>query len=559
MDENKTQRYRKRLQEMKNEVENESWLAHWKDISDFILPRHGRYLFTDKQNEQEGKKKNSKIINNTAGKALRIFASGMQSGMTSPSRPWFRISTEDKALMEYEPVKEWLHSVRDLMLAVYQRSNFYGSTYHIYKELGAFCTASMFIEEDLEQVIRCRPMTIGEYYLGLNSKYRVDKLYRQFSYTTEQMVEEFGEENVSSMVKDAYKNGDMKLRWEVVHCVQPNLEYRSGSKNPKNMLFESVYYEPKADPDKILRRGGYKDQPFVGLRWETTGTGTYGDGIGMSVLGDVKQLQKMEEDKLDALRKMVKPPMNAPSAMKGKGGTIIAGGVNYIDVQQGQQGFTPTLQVNPDLQNIAFEIDRVEQRIRNEYFNDLFLAVINEEKKMTAFEVAKRYEEKMIVLAPALEKSQNEFLDPVNARLFSIMYDLGMIPPMPKELENVPLKIEYTSLLSQAQKLVEVGAVEQTANFVGALAPIFPEIVDKFDADQAVDMYGEAVGVMPKIIRSDDVVAEIRAERQKQQQAAQMAAMAQPAKDATTAMKNMSETSMDENTALQQLMEGMRG
>jgi hypothetical protein len=47
----------------------------------------------------------------------------------------------------------------------------------------------------------------------------------------------------------------------------------------------------------------------------------------------------------------------------------------------------------------------------------------------------------------------------------------------------MPLKIEYISLVAQAQKMVNISSIERMTAFVGNLAGVFPEVADKFDAD----------------------------------------------------------------------------
>jgi Bacteriophage head to tail connecting protein len=59
---------------------------------------------------------------------------------------------------------------------------------------------------------------------------------------------------------------------------------------------------------------------------------------------------------------------------------------------------------------------------------------------------------------------------------------------------------------------------------VGNLAGLKPEVLDKIDMDQAIDDYGQMYGVNPEIIIPDDVVAQARAARAKQQAAMQSAA-----------------------------------
>ena len=59
-----------------------------------------------------------------------------------------------------------------------------------------------------------------------------------------------------------------------------------------------------------------------------------------------------------------------------------------------------------------------------------------------------------------------------------------------------------------------------------------PDVLDKFDADEAVDQYADMVGAPPSIIVADDKVKaarEARAQRQEAMQNAEMAAQMAPA------------------------------
>lgn len=547
----KTDRFRKKLKQLREE--QHTWRPHWQEISEYMMPMKGKYLLSESQDTyaNDGAKKHQKIINGSANDALRIIAAGLQGGLTSPSRPWFALTMNDENLAEFQPVREWLHNVRSILMTIFSRSNFYGSIHSMYKELAAFGTGAMLIEEDFESVIRARPFTIGEYMTALDSKYRARTLYRQFAMTADQMIEAYGIEAVSDQIKSCYDNGNGEKRFEVVQAIEPNGLLNPYRKDFQGKQFISAHFELNNDPDKMLRLSGYNEMPFVVARWDVNGVDVYGTAPGMDALGDVKMLQKMEEKKLKALDKMVDPPMNAPSSMKGKGATVIAGGVNYLDALQGGQTFAPAYQVNPNMQQIGFEIERVEQRIKKFFFNDLFLSIIMNEKNMTATEVAKRYDEKMMVLGAVIERLQSEMLDPVIDRVFNIADRLNLLPPPPKEIEGLEIKVEYISLLAQAQKMVGTTAIEQTAAFVGNLAAVSPDVIDKFDFDEAVDQYAGMVGVPPKMIRSDDAVAEIRAQRAQAQAQAQMQEqIAQSVQGA----KIMSETKVGNNSALDALL-----
>ena len=554
VDVNTTEKYRRRLKQLKND--RQSWGVHWKDIVDFMMPRRGRYLSSDTEKSNDGAKKHGSIVNGSASDALRTIAAGLQGGLTSPSRPWFAISINDEQIMELAQVREWCHDTRNLMLEVLAKSNFYGAIHSVYEELAGFGTSGMLIEEDLKKVIRCRPFTIGEYYLALDNHFEVAALYRQFAMTARQLVEEFGIDNVTEAVKNSLQSSQGEKTYEVVHVIEKNDGLTPGKADQRGMEFSSIYFEVQADTDKFLRQKGYKSKPFVAPRWYVNGVDTYGASPGMDALGDVKMLQKMETKKLKALDKMVDPPMNAPSNMKGKGGTVIAGGVNYVDIAQGQQGFTPAYQINPDFQKISIEIDRVEQRIKRFFFNDLFLAIINTDKQATAYEISKKYEEKMVVLGPILERLQSELLGPVIERVYAIVEELGILPIAPQELQGREIKIEFIGLLAQAQKLVGTTGIEQVAGFVANMAALSPSAIDKFDADEAIDQYADMVGIPPKLIRSDDVVAQIRDGKAKMQ--AQAQAQMQQASNIQNA-KTLSETPVGTDSMLDVLGKTMKG
>ena len=111
----------------------------------------------------------------------------------------------------------------------------------------------------------------------------------------------------------------------------------------------------------------------------------------------------------------------------------------------------------------------------------------------------------------------------------------GALPEPPQEIQGERMKVEYTSLLAQTQKMLGLQPIETFLGFVGQAATLNPDALDKVDFDEMVDEYGEATGVPPKIVVSNDTVAAIREARAKQameQQQMEMGlAMAQGAKD----------------------------
>lgn len=549
----------RRLSQLKNE-RDKGWLPLWRDISDHIAPDMGRWNTSD---VNDGKRRDQLIINSTGRSALKILASGMFSGMTSPSRPWFKLATPDAALMEFGPVKSWLHQAELAMQDVFARSNLYNVLPTLYAEQGAFGVGAIACMPDDDEFIRFYNFTAGSYMAATSARQQVDTLYREFKMTARQMEQQFGKEALSSTVQTLLStNPDAWV--DVCHAVEPNDSRIVTRDDSRNMPIRSVYWEKSGDQDKMLRESGFKSSPIMVPRWDVNGENVYGSGPGSVALGDTKALQLMEKRKAQMLEKGVNPPMGAPGSLRGQRASILPGDITYIDQNAVGQGFAPLYQIDASWYGaLRAEIMAHEERINSAFFVDLFLMISSMDDVRTATEIAARKEEKMLMLGPVLERMNDELLDPLIDRVFSLMMEQSaprwagllpgnpMLPPPPKELAGMDLNVEYVSILAQAQKALGVAGIERAIGFAGNLAGISPDIVDKIDFDQAVDEYAAMLGVPPTIIRSDDDVAQMRQARAQAQQ--QQAAMEQMSAGIQGA-KLLSETDVSGDNALTALV-----
>lgn len=552
MAETAVERLNKKRIALFNERETE-WDAHWKELQQYIQPRLGRF---DLSETNRGKRLQGSIIDATAQRALRVLRSGMASGVSSPARPWFRLVTPDPEMMEFGPVKVWLYEVENRMRMIFSGSNVYQVLPMIYEEVGLFGTSVAFWLDDFNKVINGLPVTVGEYACAVGPGQTIDTVYRRYKPTVEQIVGFFSEpgDNIPPSVTQAYDRGDYYKRFPVYHAIEPRAVRDPGKLDKLNKAWKSVYWTDGVV--RPIREGGFDDKPFTATRWDVTGVDTYGRSPGMEALGDSRQIQLQERRKAQFIEKMVSPPMVANGVVKNGFATVLAGGVTHMDGQSGaRSGFEPAYQVNPQGYNALLQdMGEVRQRINSAFYADLFLMVSNMPmggEKATATEIAVRQEEKMLTLGPVLERVHGELLNPLVDRAFSAMLKAGLVPLPPPELFGVDLRVDYISVLAQAQKAVATTGVERLVGFVTTLAQGYPNVLDKFDAEQAVDEYGDMLGVPPRIVRSDDDVGVLRQQRQQQEQALQAAAAVQ--QGAETA-KTLSETDMSEGNALAAMM-----
>jgi len=565
---------RKHFNLLRGQLENEvaSFRPHWRELSDYIFPRRSRF-FTADVNRGDRRSRNIKDITPTL--AARTLRSGMMSGITSPARPWFRLTTPDPELAEFGSVKEWLNIVGQRMSNGFLRSNLYNMLPTTYGDIGVFGTSALLIEEDFNNLIHTYQFPIGSYMIGNDSRLKVNTFFREFRMSVSQLVEKFGRttetgapdwSKFSTQVKSLWDSGQTQQWIDVCHVIEPNPDYDPKKHAAKFKKFRSVYYESGTaagsqtsymnpdNEDRYLSESGYDYFPVLCPRWEVVGEDIYGTNCpGMESLGDNMQLQLGEKRALQALEKMINPPMTAPTSLRNSKASILPSDITYVDTREGQQGFRPAHEVNFRLEALESKQAQVRNRINEAFFVNLFLMLANSDRRqITAREIEERHEEKLLALGPVLEQLNQDLLDPLIDNTFEIMVRQGLVPEPPQELAGMKLKVEYISVMAQAQKLVGIAGIERFAGFAANVASSNPEILDKIDTDQLIDVYADLTSIPPGIVRTDEDVEALRASRAKAQQAQAMSEMVQKSAGAA---RDLSQADMSGDNALTRLLQ----
>lgn len=533
-------------------LERQSFITHYEDLSDFVLPRRGRFQTSDRN---RGEKRHQNIINSRATQALRIARAGLVAGTMSPSRPWFSLETTNPEFMENQRVKVWLHKQEELLRSIFNESNFYNMAPQMIGELLLFGTGCMTQVDDFQDVARFYTHTAGSYMIGQDHRYVVNTLVREQEMTVEQLVSWFGLESVSQSTRDAYSKGSLDSWRPVTHFIEPNPEAREGGfANAKP--FRSVYYETNDnEKENFLSVSGFDEFPGYVPRWDVTGEDIYGtDCPGMTSLGDVRGLQIEEKRKAQAIDKMVNPPLKGPAELQNVPVSSLPGGLTIYSGIQGREGLQPIYQVNPNLQDLKEDMARVESRINEAFFVDMFLAISNMEgiQPRNQLDLSQRNEERLLQLGPVLERMHGEFLSRTVERTFAQGVRAGIIRNAPPEIEGQEINVKFISNLAMAQRAVAVQPIERFIQFVGGMAQFNPEVLDKVNFDQAADEYAQATGAPPSIVNPDADVEGVRQQRAQAQQAQQGL---EATNSAASAVKQLTDAKTGDDNALTEIAE----
>lgn len=522
----------------------EPYEAEWKEIAQHAQPSRSRFLFDD--GNRKFRRSNRAIYNGHGILSFRTLASGMTSGLSSPSRPWFRLTVFDEEALDDDETRIYLSEVEKRMYAFLAETNFYAAAKSGYAENGMFGTEACAMVEHPIRGMVCHPLTVGEYWIALGDDNMPDTLYRRVPMSVHQAVQSFGLDKVSRKVRDAYDASRYDDPVRVMHAMEPNDEGGDGLLTAKGKPWRSFWWE-EDDGDREngqLRLGGYNEQPFWAARWDAIGGDTYGTSPGMEALPDLRELQLQTKRKTEATAFLVKPEKIVPSTLQitGQAGNVVS--VASVDKDSVVVPYQIPYQA---IEAILGDIERCTQAVDRLTYADLFLAITNMEgvQPRNVEEIASRNEEKMTQLGPAIERVNGEKLKVVIDRTFGIMSRLGILPDAPEHLQGQALKIDFVSILTQMQRMVGIGQTERVTSFIGNLAAAFPEAADKLNVDEAIDDYADRAGSPPKIIRSDKDVEQIREGRQQQQQAAQTAAAMPAVRDGADAARLLSEAAQN--------------
>ena len=212
--------------------------------------------------------------------AHRALVAGFCGNVTAPTRPWFEFAALRPEHREREDVRRYLYDTREILAWILLKSNLYTELPKLYGDVGLYGTSLMLVVPDQEDVVRFQVVPFGSYRLGVDARGRVNAMARELEFTVEQLVNEFGIDNVSDRVRDRVKAGDLSTTIKVRHHIEPNQAVDASRLESRYTGgWVSDYYEV-GEKDKFLRQSGFRVRPFVAPRWTVYGSRVWGLGPG---------------------------------------------------------------------------------------------------------------------------------------------------------------------------------------------------------------------------------------------------------------------------------------
>jgi len=495
----------------------------YQDLAEYVYPTKANITMS----RQPGTQNNQRIFDSTAVLSASRLASSLQSTLTSDVIPWFDLVMTNETLNRMEAVKRWLADSTDRMFVALQLSNFGSAINETYQDLTTF-GSSLTLEEEAETTQRgfggliFQTFYQSEYVWDVDAAQQVNEVYRANKMNLLDIVERFGEDRLTTKMREAWFNKKYETIFTVVHAVFPRSDYALFGPQTR-MPWASVYV--CLEDKEVIKESGYRRFPYLAPRFSMSADESYGRSPAMDALPDIRMLNRIVE--LEA-RSMVKAVASSYITDDDGvlGGSVVIKPNSITYVRQGS--YLKELGTGARFDVVNLKKLELQDAIRKAFFIDQLLMPPAQNTPMTATEVNRRMEQMYGIMGPQMSRLVVELLRPLVRNTFEIMRSAGAFDDPPVEIVEEfartgqpVVTVNFKGALARAQKMNDVIAAERwLAEVVGPAAQINPESIDTVDTDAFVRMGGERLGVPFALIRDQAKVTAIRKKRNDAQAAA---------------------------------------
>ena len=523
------------IQEYEQELSRrKNWESYWQTLHDYF------YIESSDVNKtySNGNELDSNYLwDSTTLEASDVFASGFMNYLTPPTSGWARLRHRDPNFSTNKAIGDFLEEVMSEVNYALNRSNFYDQMFPAYKSSGVYGTALLFEEEDIEDDIRFHNLPLKQSVIVEDARGRVCKFYIEFEYTAEQAAGKWGEDKLSTEMREEIKSGQGQSKKHKFLLFIADRYIREVQKtDKKNLPVEAVWIDVQAK--MTIEESGYNEFPAFAHRFDRRPSIAWGFSPAMKSLPFARLLNVIAKTNLRSMMKHTDPPIAVPNNAFIAPFNMNPRAINTYKkdmMQDGKDIFAfgnfgdPTVGLNA--------VEYYSQKVKTLMFHDTFLAFSNITKDMNNPEIMERINEKMTMLGPAVGRYLDEAISPIIERTIGILARRGKLPEPPMELMIDPrYEIDFVGTLAQAQRRTELNTLVTGLTMLGNMAQYSPDVLDKVNPDKVTDEVWAITGAPVKVLRDDDEVQKIREGRAQQMaQQQQMAMMGQGAEIAKTA------------------------
>ena len=470
-----------------------------------------------------GERKDSDRIIDIGIKARRMFTAGMMSHLFPQGQRWLRLVTVDRDIMENDNVKRALTAATKRFVSTIENSNFYEEMGQCIDHCGYIGTTLMYCESDKKSLLNFRSHFIDKFYFCENYQGMVDTVIREFTLTSRQALQQFGEDCPSEIAEQATAPSTSNKEHKFIHVVMPRTDYDISKKDKKNKLVASYYVSLTSND--IVMESGFDEMPYSVGRFYKTNYEKYGRSPASEVINTLPLINRMEVSRIRGAERVSNPPWLAPNDGSVRRISNDQGSIIYWDAGNPLSKPEQLMPRDNVVVNDAM-IQKKEEEVMDAFYIPMFNPLINR-KNMTASETQERLNLSLQFLTPAVNRINKYFVKPILERAFSIMYRDNLFPELEiEELSGQAIDFDLVGKASIAARQIELFGTMTAMQQMAVVGQVKPEIWDNINPDATARFIQEVNMVPIELQNSVEEVTQSRVFRmQLQQQQMEMQAM----------------------------------
>ena len=523
-----------------------TWLIHWQVVAQYFLTRKADFTV----NFQPGMFLNRDLYDSTGPKCINIMA-GALLGMLWPEGEKNFVLQLARNITDTKENRDFINecSARLLEQMTHSEAGLSLALNEYIRDDVAFGTSGIGVfdapeHEHYECAFLFQPWDVKRMVIVEGPNGLINRIYYEVEKTVEKVVLEFGIENCSLKVRDAYNRKQFDVIVNVLHAIEPRYDRDPGGASVFDLPVRSVYID--LEGNHLLKESGFESMCVFVNRFFKNLREKYGRSPAMDALPDVLELNALREAEIVATEKLLDPPLAVLDDGRLGASTIdtSAGAINVFNVSgriSGNQPPVMQLQTIQDIKSTKDRIEELKQSVADHFMIDHLLD-FNNTTEMTLGEVNIRERFRARLLSGLFSRQIVEVFNPLIKFCFNRMLfrdKLGVMPGSAKHFDSVmggypeliiPGDIAAAMLrgeevytikyLTPAMRMVQaelMGGILNTHKFMNDVAAAQPTVYDNVDPDISLKHFAVFAGAPQDIIRSTEAVDKIRNVRAEQQ------------------------------------------
>jgi len=282
------------------------WLPMYQLIGEYVLSRKQTFQISD----QPGEFLTELLYSATAPNANQTMASSLIGNLWPNGARSVRLE-RPRNIPDTKENKQYYDEVTDIFVDILDapETGAAPALQEYMLDQGAFGISGVTFKKtgDLTDPLRVCANNVKYFLIDEDKDGFVDTVFLDYLWTARQIVDEYGEENVSKKVLEAYQQFDTATKFKVVHVIQPRKDAPLVPKRNSEYPIMSFHFE--FDTNKILRDSGYLTMPTIISRFLKALGEKQGRSPAMFAMPAIMRLNVVWELLMRAGEKRLDPPL----------------------------------------------------------------------------------------------------------------------------------------------------------------------------------------------------------------------------------------------------------